>query len=85
MTGPRGAAGGLGSAEDRQVQLHDCSCVDEDRRGGWVTLRSRPQALGERCLGLVLDAQGYVVDVSTESSDTAFGFVPRELVSCDVE
>jgi hypothetical protein len=42
--------------------------------------RTLAQALGERCMGLVLDARGYVVDVAPDASDAAFGFPPRELV-----
>jgi hypothetical protein len=47
-----------------------------------MTLKPRTlaQALGERCMGLVLDARGYVVDVAPDASDAAFGFPPRELV-----
>jgi hypothetical protein len=42
--------------------------------------RTLAQALGERCMGLVLDARGYVVNVAPDASDAAFGFPPQELV-----
>jgi hypothetical protein len=38
------------------------------------------QAIGERCLELILDSRGYVVDVADDASDTAFGFPPTDLV-----
>ncbi|KAJ9530063.1 hypothetical protein QJQ45_023343, partial [Haematococcus lacustris] len=37
-------------------------------------------ALGERCVGLVLDSLGYVIDVAPDASDAVFGFPPKQLM-----
>ncbi|KAL6757192.1 hypothetical protein V8C86DRAFT_1720063 [Haematococcus lacustris] len=42
--------------------------------------RTVGQALGERCVGLVLDSLGYVIDVAPDASDAVFGFPPKELM-----
>jgi hypothetical protein len=52
------------------------NCVDV---GSCFVMRS--QALGERCVSLILDSHGYVLDVGPDASDAAFGFPPHELVS----
>jgi hypothetical protein len=39
------------------------------------------QAVAERCMSLIVDARGYVIDAGRESTaDMAFGFKPRNLV-----